>query len=299
MILGFSRLSALKPNLLTNPSNNSLEYGNFIKQAILDGTAKQCHQESPSPLGALRSAIAEAINDNFLPVSREIFNKISLEMCHPKYEAHFTSAIALTLAGSLKLDALQIAEAIALTCSQRTEVSSQWQIQALGKGWLNIFLQHEYLAKALRDLSLLPISEVNAGAERPEPRLQYVYARCCALLRLAIDYQDFSNDKGCMPQFKDCLEPVELILVLRNLAIADYLADYLKYGGNNVSHKSREKLRKNLLRSLATDFLSFYDQCRIFGVSHNIAYRRILIIETTRKMVLRLSAPEIAYAEYL
>ncbi|PZU94912.1 MAG: hypothetical protein DCE90_13915 [Pseudanabaena sp.] len=266
------------------------------------------HQRSISsltgnPLGAIRTAIAEAINNNFSCLPKEIINKISFEIGYPKYRAHFTTTIALTLAGYLKLDALQIAKAIATSVEKAlfdnaaSPPITQWQIQAVGKGWLNISLQDEYLANALFDLShqstfestASPQPQKLADTESPELRLQYVYARCCALLRLATSYQDFSKDKICLPQFEDCLQP-EISLLLRNLAIADYL------GNNDVTGK---KLSKNLLRSLTTDFLNFYDHCRIFSVNADIAYRRILVIEVTRKMILRLSDPEIVYAEYL
>ncbi|OIP69683.1 MAG: hypothetical protein AUK48_14310 [Oscillatoriales cyanobacterium CG2_30_44_21] len=244
-----------------------------------------------SPLGALRGAISEAIDRTFPCLPIEIFHKISFEIGYPKYKAHFTTAIALTLAGHLKLDTLLIAEAIASYQGAAKPSATQWQIQAVGKGWLNISLRDQYLANALLDLwQSLDSSKMSPKiAKVPEPRLQYVYARCCALLRLATNYQDLREDQACLPQFRDCLQP-EIILLLRNLAIADYLE-------NKAS--ARRDLGKILLRSLATDFLSFYDQCRIFGVSADIAYRRVLIIEVTQKMILRLSEPEIAYAEYL
>lgn len=256
-----------------------MECGNFIEQRIFDS----------NPLGAIRSAIAEAINRNFSELSIEISHKISFEIGYPKYKTHFTSAIALTLAGYLKLDVLPIAKVIAEP--NYDSAVTQWQIQAVGKGWLNISLQDQYLASALLNLSR-PQDAVLLSpqdAKIPESRLQYVYARCCALLRLAANYQDFNKNKACMPKFNNCLEP-EIILLLRNLVIADYLE-------NKAS--ARRDRGKILLRSLATDFLSFYDQCRIFGVSADIAYRRILMIEVTRKMIVRLSDPEITYAEYL
>ena len=88
------------------------------------------------------------------------------------------------------------------------------------------------------------------------------------------------------------LEPVEISLLMRSLAIADYLAD------ENGSPLNRQKKQK-LSRSLAEAFLQFYDRCRIFGVPHEIAIKRLLLISITQKMLLAIAPPEINYAMYL
>ena len=88
------------------------------------------------------------------------------------------------------------------------------------------------------------------------------------------------------------LEPVEISLLMRSLAIADYLAD------ENGSPLNRQKKQK-LSRSLAEAFLHFYDRCRIFGVDRDAVQRRLLLISITQKMLLAIAPPEINYAMYL
>jgi len=98
----------------------------------------------------IQEAIANAISLRFKILLDP--SKISLEIGYPKYDAHYTSTIALAIANRLDVHPLEIAEAIAQTCSQNPEISSQWQIQALGKGWLNIFLSEQYIYQNLFSL---------------------------------------------------------------------------------------------------------------------------------------------------
>jgi arginyl-tRNA synthetase len=95
-----------------------------------------------SPSQTIQIAIALAIDSEFklLLDPREI----ALEICYPRYEAHYTSAIALSLANRLQRNPVQIADAIAQTCSQNPEISAQLQIRAFGKGWLNIVFSEKY-----------------------------------------------------------------------------------------------------------------------------------------------------------
>ncbi|TYQ28993.1 hypothetical protein PseudUWO311_02310 [Pseudanabaena sp. UWO311] len=260
-----------------------------------------------SPSRTIQIAIASAINSEFelLLDSREI----ALEICYPKYDAHYTSAIALSLANRLQRNPAQIADAIAQTCSQNPEISAQSQIGAFGKGWLNIVFREQYIAEIilfLENLRMEGITICNGFWQKSEIALipvgnsteQYVYARCCALMRLA-KQSKFLN-VGAIHELllhletdlEIDLEPVEISLLMRNLAIADYLAD------ENSSPLNRQK-RQKLSRSLAETFLHFYDHCRIFGVPHEIAIKRLLLISITQKMLLAIAPPEINYAMYL
>ncbi|MCL1492717.1 MAG: DALR anticodon-binding domain-containing protein [Pseudanabaena sp. Salubria-1] len=253
-----------------------------------------------SPSRTIQIAIALAIDSEFklLLDPREI----ALEICYPKYEAHYTSAIALSLANRLQRNPVQIADAIAQTCSQNPEISAQSQIRAIGKGWLNIVFREHYIAEILLFLEHLRIEGItncNGFWQKCEIVLipigdsteQYVYARCCALMRLAQQLNVGAIHELPLHLIAD-LEPVEISLLMRSLAIADYLAD------ENGSPLNRQKKQK-LSRSLAEAFLQFYDRCRIFGVPHEIAIKRLLLISITQKMLLAIAPPEINYAMYL
>jgi arginyl-tRNA synthetase len=256
-----------------------------------------------SPSRTLQIAIALAINSEFelLLDPREI----TLEICYPKYDAHYTSPIALSLANRLQRNPAQIADAIAQTCSQNPEVSTQLQINAFGKGWINIVFSEKYIAEILLFLDNLRIEGIancNGFWQKKEIALipvgnsteQYVYARCCALMRLAIhEYVGAIHELPLhIHELPIHLEPVEISLLMRNLAIADYLADV------NSAPSNRQKKQK-LSRSLAEAFLLFYDRCRIFGVSREIVVKRLLLISITQKMLLAIAPPEINYAMYL
>jgi arginyl-tRNA synthetase len=244
----------------------------------------------------IQTAIAIAINSQFriLLDPREILLKI----CYPKYDAHYTSAIALTIANRLNLNPLEIADAIAQTCSQNPEISSQCQIQSFGKGWLNISLSEKYISKNLLDLENWQIDgiadcegfwqkcdiPINPANNPPKTIVQYAYSRCCALIRLA-----HQNNVVAIHELPLNLEPAEVSLLMQNFAIADYLEN------ENILPLNKQKLS----RSLAEAFLKFYDRCRIFGVSREIAARRLLLIRLTQKMLIAIAPPEINYAMYL
>lgn len=247
-----------------------------------------------SPSRTIQTAIAIAINSQFRILLDP--KEILLKICYPKYDAHYTSAIALTITNRLKLNPLEIANAIAQTCSQNPEISAQCQIQAFGKGWLNISLSEKFILASLLDLENWQIdgiadcegfwqkcdTPINPANNPPETIVQYAYARCCALMRLA-----HQNNVVAIHEFSLHLEPAEISLLIQNFAIADILT-------------SDEQLaRTKLLRSLAEIFLCFYDRCRIFGVSPEIAYRRLLLIRVTQKMLIAIASPEINYAMYL
>ncbi len=246
-----------------------------------------------SPSRTIQNAIAIAINSEFRILLDP--KEIALEICYPKYDAHYTSAIALAISHRLKLNPSQIADAIAQTCSQNPEISSQCQIQAFGKGWLNISLSQQYLIESLlslEDWQIEGITNFNGFWQKCEISLipignsteQYAYARCCALMRLAQQL-----NRGEIHEFSLYLEPAEISLLMQNFAIAAYLDD------ENVLPLHKQKLS----RSLAAAFFGFYDRCRIFGVSREIAARRLLLISITQKMLIAIAPPEINYAMYL
>jgi arginyl-tRNA synthetase len=257
-----------------------------------------------SPSRIIQITIADAINLVFGTLLTP--KEISLEVGYPKYEAHYTSSIALAIANRLNLSPFQIAEAIALTCSQNPATTSQWLIQALGKGWLNIILSEQYIAESLLALEQWQIKgitnyegfwqksdiSIDFTNKLLDPIVQYAYARCCALIRLAKLSSPRHQKSGSdfMAQSLH-LEPAEIGLLMQNLAIAAYL--------ESENSASSNKSRTKLSRSLAESFLQFYDHCRIFGVNREVALRRLLLIRITQKLLLAIAPSEINYSMYL
>jgi len=261
-----------------------------------------------SPSQSLQIAIADAIKTIFQIVIAP--REIPITACYPKYAAHYTSAIALAISHRLSIGAINIAEAIAQTCSQNPEISSQWQLQAFGKGWLNIVLSDQYIFTNLLDLESWQPNGINYDQGfwqhnrishhpmlSPAPVLQYAYARCCALMRLAyrenlllpsalIDSSLITNSIFT--------EPLEISLYLQNLAISDFL---LKQELTSISDHYLNNPK--LSEALAKSFLDFYNHCRIFGVNRDIAVRRLLLIRTTQKMLLAIAPIDINYTMYL
>lgn len=254
-------------------------------------------------------AIADAIKAIFQTAIAP--KEISITACYPKYAAHYTSAIALAISQRLNAKAINIAEAITQTCSQNPEISSQWQLHAFGKGWLNVVLSDQYIFTNLLALeSWQPYGMnydqgfwqnnriSNHTMSAPVPVLQYAYARCCALIRLAyrenlllpsilIDSSIITN--------AIFTESSEISLYLQNLAIAEFLDR--EQEDSLVSDHALS--RSQLSQELAKSFLDFYDHCRIFGVNRDIALRRLLLIRITQKLLLAIGPTDINYTMHL
>lgn len=151
----------------------------------------------------------------------------------------------LAISHQLEMEAMNIAEAIARTCSQNPEISAQWQAKAFGKGWLNIYLNEQYIAENLFALDIWQPNKSDISIDfpdkSPEPICQYAYARCCALIRLA----DRENLLASQPKIVSGLEPTEISLLLQNLAIASCIENFLIID------------RYKLSRSLAEVFCNF------------------------------------------
>ena len=259
-----------------------------------------------NPTNGIQIAIAKAINLEYELVLDP--REIVLEICYPKYGVHYTSAIALAIAHRLGIEALQIAEKIIENCSQ-PEIFAQWQIKSSVKGLLNIHLSDKYLIESLDTLMSCQLDEEvfeissehhplwqrreiyrNAAQQSPEPMQQYAHARCCALIRLMKENSLLTETISKI----EPIEPEEVSLLLRNLAIADYLEN------ENILPATRQiNNRQKLSRSLSETFLQFYDRCRIVGVDPNAVQRRSLLIRVTQKFLIAIAAPEVNYAIYL
>lgn len=254
-----------------------------------------------NPTNGIQIAIATAINAEFQLVLDP--REIALEICYPKYGGHYSSAIALAISSRLGIEALQIAEKIIKNCSQ-PEIFAQWQIRSSDKGLLNICLSDKYLSDSLDTLIIWRLDEeafeissehpplwqkrkisINPAYQTPNPMQQYAYARCCALIRLMEKNSLLAETISKI----EPIEPEEVSLLLRNLAIADYLEN------ENILPLTRQKLS----RSLAEAFLQFYDRCRVFGVDRYAVQRRSLLIRVTQKFLVAIAPPEVNYAIYL
>jgi arginyl-tRNA synthetase len=268
-----------------------------------------------SPSRTIQMAIATAINAEYNLVLDP--REIALEICYPKYGVHYTLAIALAIAHRVGIEASQIAEkiaekvtvAIAENRSQHSQIFAEWQIKAWDKGSLNIYLSERYLGDSLHTLMSWRLDEEvfeisgehrplwqkreiyrNSAQQSPEPMQQYAHARCCALIRLMEKNSRYTeNIRKIEP-----IEPEEVSLLLRNLAIADYLEN-----GNILPATRQINNRQKLSRSLAEAFLQFYDHCRIFGIDCYAVQRRLLLLRVTQKFLVAIAPPEINYAIYL
>jgi arginyl-tRNA synthetase len=227
---------------------------------------------------------------------------------------HYSSAIALAISNRLGIAAIQIAEKIIENCSRHSEIFTQWQIRASDKGLLNIYLNEKYLINSLDSLISWRLDEEdfeisgehppffwqkreiyrNHPQQSPEPMQQYAHARCCALIRLM---EENSLPTETIRKIEP-IEPEEVSLLLRNLAIADYLEnENILPATRQIDN--RQISRQKLSRSLAEAFLEFYDRCRVFGVDRDAVQRRSLLIRVTQKFLVAIALPEINYAIYL
>ena len=250
------------------------------------------------PLQIFRLQIATAIQDLWAIAIAP--DQVRIDMGERHYAAHFSSAIAIAIAPQLHLEPLSIAEQI-------TQASQNRQIQAVGKGWLNLTLEEGFILEALQELELWhPDYMVKQGDFWSRQRgvcgfqaieYEYAYARCCALLRLAqrekIDFiDDQDQDLTQAIAFPlDVIDIAELELCLEILAIAD---DVLT-NHQNLRPTKYQQFRKKL----STRFLQFYDRCRIFGVSSAIARRRLQLIKITQKLFLAIAPDGVDYAKHL
>ncbi|CAN1210972.1 hypothetical protein TUMEXPCC7403_12285 [Tumidithrix helvetica PCC 7403] len=209
---------------------------------------------------------------------------------YPKYSSdatcHYTTSVSLSLGNLCQLDPLIIANR--LNGRLDAIADSQFTAKVSEKGWLNFELSDRFLIDCLAALyDWQPDSHINTNYEAPW-EVQYAYTRCCALLRLAeregllrdrqipFRWQPFEPKQKFLFQ-----EPVEIQLVMAQLAIADRLT--------HASASISAPMTLKLCEALAKSFLSFYDAYRIFGVSQNQAVIRVSLLCLTQKLLIFLA----------
>jgi arginyl-tRNA synthetase len=277
-----------------------------------------------TPIQQLQRMIASALAQLF-SLERDPLT-INIKIAPPQFQCHYTSTIAMAIAPLLpnflpNLDfqdesdtsPLQIAKAIANFC-QQSQQSSQYLISVpdQSRGWLNIDLQPAYLAKILLDLdrqklthleqqegfwaraqltTSLPSAHTADVDDSQFSQIQYAYARCCGLMRLAYSHIDSPLALAMVspPQIL-WSDRYEINLLLHNLAIVDHLQS---------AHQAYTdpQLTRHLRQSLGQSFLEFFDHCRIIGVTPAAAYTRSILARITQKHFLAI-APT-TYAMYL
>jgi arginyl-tRNA synthetase len=220
--------------------------------------------------------------------------------------SHYSCAIAFSLSHQLGRSPLVVAQMLAKPI--RELVSDRFQVEVVGDGWLNFDLLDSFMAESLSNLcqilgrqSLsLPGAVNRANITSPGATtnfsgysyVQYAYARCCALLRLAQqqelvgDLQSFNwqllHPKGSLYLHA----PTERRLALCLLAIADEILPELD---RQISVKLSKKLSKNL----ASNFLDFYASCEVFSSDREVAIARIGLVATVEKAIAHLVADQI------
>lgn len=268
-----------------------------------------------SPACFLETQIAHVSN---LMVEPEAFNaglnrssilvKPSFSKQQNQYERFYTCAIAFSLAHQLGRSPLEVAKTIAEPINEL--VSDRFLLEVAGDGLLNFTLRDWYIAESLITLShALEIrsEEVpTSGAAKSTINfagysyVQYAYARSCALLRLAPKVELANNLQTFNWQLLDSEGNLylrtrpEQSLAFCLLTIADEIVR------NSSSSKSIDlSITIKLGKNLATNFLDFYNSCRILSADRELAQARIGLIATTKKAIAHLVASQICLPESL
>jgi arginyl-tRNA synthetase len=246
---------------------------------------------------------------------------ITVKSCFAGYQnlhSHYTCAIAFSLAHQLGRSPLSVAQMLAEPISEL--VGDRFRVVVAGDGWLNFDLWDWFMAENLSTLSHVLETEreritrtavLTSGATNSFPgytHVQYAYARCCALLRLA-QQQELIGD---LQTFSWQLLDPEGGLYLRSameqrlagclLAVSDEIGQNSvsshkldRHVVNQLSKKSGKKLSKNL----AANFLDFYDSCQILSADRGIAMARIGLVVTVKRAIAHLMADQIFLPEFL
>jgi arginyl-tRNA synthetase len=129
-----------------------------------------------------------------------------------------------------------------------------------------------------------------AGEKNPVFYLQYAHARIHSILRKAEEEYGASPESPTLEQLKPLVHPSELTLMKTLFKLPKAIA-----GAADANEPHR---LINYLNDVATDFTSFYHDCRIMGVEQECAQARVLLARQTARVlsnglgILGIHAPE-------
>jgi len=129
-----------------------------------------------------------------------------------------------------------------------------------------------------------------AGEKNPVFYLQYAHARIHSILRKAADEYGIPPESPTLEQLKPLVHSSELTLMKTLFKLPKAIA-----GAADANEPHR---LINYLNDVATDFTSFYHDCRIMGVEQECAQARVLLARQTARVlsnglgILGIHAPE-------
>lgn len=129
-----------------------------------------------------------------------------------------------------------------------------------------------------------------AGEKNPVFYLQYAHARIHSILRKAEEEYGAPPESPTLEQLKPLVHPSELTLMKTLFKLPKAIA-----GAADANEPHR---LINYLNDVATDFTSFYHDCRIMGVEQECAQARVLLARQTARVlsnglgILGIHAPE-------
>jgi arginyl-tRNA synthetase len=116
-----------------------------------------------------------------------------------------------------------------------------------------------------------------AGEKNPVFYLQYAHARIHSILRKAEEEYGASPESPTLEQLKPLVHPSELTLMKTLFKLPKAIA-----GAADANEPHR---LINYLNDVATDFTSFYHDCRIMGVEQECAQARVLLARQTARVL--------------
>jgi arginyl-tRNA synthetase len=129
-----------------------------------------------------------------------------------------------------------------------------------------------------------------AGEKNPVFYLQYAHARIHSILRKAEEEYGVPPEFPTLEQLKPLVHPSELTLMKTLFKLPKAIA--------GAAHANEPHRLINYLNDVATDFTSFYHDCRIMGVEQEYAQARVLLSRQTARVlynglgILGIHAPE-------
>jgi arginyl-tRNA synthetase len=197
--------------------------------------------------------------------------KFSLRFCDRSYECHYTSAIAHQLSSKIQKLPLEIAQII----YGEIPTNSKFAIALTLEGIFNFTLTDTYISECLHNIEIsdLALNFIPQPQDFPQyTYTQYVYSRCCALLRLAELVE-------LKPQSR-----LGEFLSVNLIAIAESLQPNSQLTSSQVIKQCQK---------LTVNFLEYSDRTAIMEVLN------VQVIKITKKLIYTLASGYIDLPEYL